>query len=83
MAKFDRDSRNFETRVTFIRDIFTNKYQPVEIMAHCIQYKLDKSFEIYFEDMLKSIWNLNGRDPIKVLKQIDKDWRGKSYGITN
>ena len=27
MAKFDRDSRTFETRVTFIRDIFSNKYQ--------------------------------------------------------
>ena len=38
MAKFDRDSRTFETRVTFIRDIFSNKYQPIEIMAHCIQY---------------------------------------------
>ena len=41
MAKFDRDARTFETRITFIRDIFTNKYEPIEIMAHCIQYKLD------------------------------------------
>lgn len=72
MAKFDRDQRTFETRVSFIRDIFTNKYEPIEIMAHCIQYKLDKSYEAYFNDILTSIWNLNGKDPIKILKRIDK-----------
>lgn len=73
MAKFDRDSRTFETRVSFIRDIFTNKYEPIEIMAHSIAYKLDKSYEIYLKDILKSIWNLQGQDPMKILKSIDKD----------
>jgi hypothetical protein len=72
MPKFDRNQRTFETRVSFIRDIFTNKYEPIEIMAHCVQYKLDKSYEMYFSDILKSIWNLNGQDPIKLLKRIDK-----------
>ena len=72
MAKFDRSQRTFETRVSFIRDIFTNKYEPIEIMAHCIKYKLDKSYEAYFNDILKSVWNLGGKDPIKILKQIDK-----------
>lgn len=71
MAKFDRNLRTFETRVTFIRDIFSNKYEPIEIMAHCIQYKLDKSYEIYLKDILKSVWNLNGQDPMKILKRID------------
>lgn len=73
MAKFDRTSRTFETRVTFIRDIFYNKYQPIEIMAHCIKYKLDKSYEVYLKDILKSIWNLNGQDPMKILKRVDSD----------
>jgi hypothetical protein len=72
MAKFDRNQRTFETRISFIRDIFTNKYEPIEILAHSIQYKLDKSYETYFNDILKSIWNLNGKDPIKILKQIDR-----------
>ncbi len=72
MAKFDRTQRTFETRVSFIRDIFTNKHEPIEIIAHCIQYKLDKSYEVYFNDILKSVWNLNGKDPIKILKRIDK-----------
>jgi hypothetical protein len=73
MAKFDRDSRTFETRVGFIRDIFSNKYEPIEIMAHCIKYKLDKSYEIYLKDVLKSIWNLDGQDPMKILKRVDRD----------
>lgn len=75
MAKFDRDSRTFETRINFIHDIFSNKYEPVEIMAHCIQYKLDKSYEVYLKDILKSVWNLNGQDPIKILKRVDGDSR--------
>ena len=73
MAKFDRNARTFETRVTFIRDIFSNKFAPIEIMAHSIQYKLDKSYEMYLTDVLKSIWNLNGQDPMKILKRIDSD----------
>ena len=72
MPKFDRSQRTFETRVLFIKDIFTNKYEPIEIMAHCIQYKLDKSYEAYLNDVLRSAWNLHGKDPIKLLKQIDK-----------
>lgn len=71
MTKFNRDERTFETRVLFIRDIFTNKYKPIEIMAHCIQYKLDKSYEVYLTDVLQSVWNLNGQDPMKILKRID------------
>ena len=73
MAKFDRNSRTFETRVTFIRDIFSNKYAPIEIMVHCIKYKLDKSYEVYLTDVLQSVWNLNGQDPMKILKRIDSD----------
>lgn len=55
MPKFDRESRTFETRVSFIRDIFTSKHDPIEIMAHCIQYKLGKSYETYLKDVLKSV----------------------------
>lgn len=75
MAKFDRNLRTFETRVSFIRDIFSNKYEPIEIMAHSIKYKLDKSYEKYLADILKNIWNLNGQDPMKILKRIDSDRR--------
>lgn len=70
--KFDRDKRTFETRLTFIRDIFTEKFSSVDIMAHCIQHKLGKSFENYLDDLKFSIWQLYGEDPIAVLKRIDK-----------
>jgi hypothetical protein len=73
MPKFDRQQRTFETRVTFIRDIFTNKYTPTEVMAHCIQYKLDKSYETYLHDIMSSIWNLGGKDPMKILRRVDSD----------
>ena len=76
MAKFNRDSRTFETRVTFIHDIFSNKYAPIDIMAHCFHYKLDKSYEVYLKDILKNIWNLDGQDPMKILKRIDSDGKG-------
>ena len=72
MAKFDRNLRTFETRVNFIHDIFSNKYEPIEIMAHCITYKLDKSYEVYLKDILKNVWNLHGQDPMKILKQVDR-----------
>jgi hypothetical protein len=77
MAKFDRNLRNFETRVSFIRDIFSNKHTPLEIMAHSIKYKLDKSYEKYLTDILKNIWNLKGQDPMKILKRVDSD--GKEF----
>jgi hypothetical protein len=41
-------------------------------MASCIQYKLGKSYEQYLKDVTKSVWNLEGEDPIKILKRIDK-----------
>jgi hypothetical protein len=68
----DREDRTFETRLQFIADIFSSKYERHQIMASCITYKLDKSYEAYFNDILKSVWNLNGKDPIKILKRIDK-----------
>lgn len=72
MPKFDRDQRTFETRLIFIRDIFAEKYPPEQIMAHCIQYKLSKSFEAYLEDLKDSAWRVQGEDAMEVLKRIDK-----------
>ena len=69
--KFDQDKRTFETRVKFITALFTNKYTQNQIMANCITYKLDKSFEAYIKKVHKSLWTLNNEDPMKVLKRID------------
>ena len=64
-------SRTFETRVKFIDEIFSNTYTRDQIMASCITYKLNKSFEAYIKDIHKSLWKLSGKDPMAVLRRID------------
>ena len=71
IPKFDRASRTFETRVLFIKALLENKYTQSEIMAHCVEYKLDESLKKYIEALNQSVWNLEGEDPIKILKRID------------
>jgi hypothetical protein len=66
------DSRTFETRVKFIDELFSNTYSQDQIMASCIAYKLDKSFEIYLKDIHRSLWKLSGKDPMAILRKIDK-----------
>lgn len=70
--KFDPALRTFETRVTFIRDIFENTYEPEDILANCIQYKLAISFKNYQYELTSNSWRLYGEDPMKVLRRIDK-----------
>ena len=64
-------SRTFESRLLFISEIFSNTYSQNQIMASCINYKLDKSFEAYIKDIHKSLWKLSGKDPMAVLRRID------------
>ena len=40
-------------------------------MAHCIQHKLDKSYEAYVKEIHKSLWLLEDKDPMAILKKID------------
>lgn len=67
----DRQDRTFESRLQFIADIFSNKYERHQIMASCITYKLNKSYEVYLKEIHKSLWNLYGKDPMQILKKID------------
>jgi hypothetical protein len=67
----DRDDRTFETRLQFIDAIFSNRYERHQIMASCINYKLDQSYEVYLKDIHKSLWLLNGKNPLTILKKID------------
>ena len=70
-TKFPEEERNFETRLKFIRDLFTSKFENYQIMAHCIEHKLDRSYQSYLIDIHKSTWQLGNKDPIAVLKRID------------
>lgn len=70
-TKFPEDERTFETRLKFIKELFSNKYENYQIMAHCIQHKLDKSYEAYVKEVHKSVWQLENQDPMAILKRID------------
>ena len=39
--KFPEELRNFETRLLFIEELFTNLFSQCDIMAHCAVHKLD------------------------------------------
>ena len=67
----DREDRTFETRLKFIAEIFSDKYERHQIMASCINHKLDQSYEEYLNEIHKSCWTLQGKDPMTVLKKID------------
>ena len=67
----DREDRTFETRLKFINEIFSSRYKDYQIMASCINYKLDQSYEVYLKDIHKSLWLLNGKNPLTILKKID------------
>ena len=70
-TKFPEDERTFETRLKFIKELFSNKYENYQIMAHCIQHKLDKSYEAYVKEIHKGMWLLENQDPMDILKRID------------
>lgn len=66
------DTRTFETRVKFINEIFSATFTAEQIMASCINHKLSSAFYEYIKDIHKSLWKLAGKDPMAVLKKIDK-----------
>ena len=70
-TKFPEDERTFETRLKFIKEIFTNRYEPYQIMAHCIQHKLDKSYETYVKERLNEIEKMRVTDA--TIQQIIQD----------
>ena len=70
-TKIPEEERTFETRLLFIKDIFENKYPNEIIMANCINYKLNMSYDSYLQQINRSISALKFEDPIKVLRRID------------
>jgi len=68
--KPDYDTRTFETRLLFIKEIFSNTFDKSDIMGRCILYKLNKSLESYEKQLDQSTNILNDKDPLAVLKGI-------------
>lgn len=68
--KFPKDLRTFETRLLFIKELFENKFDNIDIMAHCIAHKLDWSYLQYCEQLRRCAYQVTGEDPLEVLKGI-------------
>lgn len=68
----DESQRTFETRLEFIRQIFTNKYSEDDIFKKCVEHKLDRSFELYTQEVNACLNRLYAKDPIKILKREAK-----------
>ena len=69
--KFPEHLRDFESRLLFLQSIFSNLFSQYDIMAHCVAHKLDRSYLAYKHELEKSILNLTGEDPLKILKKIN------------
>lgn len=68
--KFPEELRTFETRLLFIKELFDHLFPQVDIMAHCVVHKLDRSYLLYKEELRQSELNLTGKDPLSVLKKL-------------
>jgi len=68
--KFPEELRNFETRLLFLHELFSNLFSQTDIMAHCVEHKLGRSFLAYSEELRRSTLYLNNEDPLKILKKI-------------
>lgn len=70
--RFDpgKENRTFGTRLQFIANVFSNPYTKTEILASSVQFKLKKSYEMYLEEVNKSINYLRNKDAIKVITKI-------------
>ena len=65
-----KENRTFETRLEFIANIFSNPLSKTEILASSVQFKLNKTYEIYLEEVNRSLSILASHDPTKVLSKI-------------
>lgn len=68
--KPDYDTRTFESRLLFIKDLFENTFDKTTIMGRCIQYKLKGSFERSEKEREESVKAIKDADPIEVLNKM-------------
>lgn len=72
------EEKTFESRIKFINSIFSNKKSKEEVLKSSIEFKLQKSYEMYLDDVKQYIGILRGeaaksdKKPMKILKKINK-----------
>ena len=71
--KFDpgEENRTFESRLQFIAGVFSKPFTKTEILTSCIQFKLNKSYEQYTEEVNNSLDQLLKKDPLTILTKIN------------
>lgn len=68
--KFDESERTFETRLLFLKSIYEDKHDNIDIMKKCIEHKLNRSLDFYLKELTNSYNNLGAENSIKVLRRI-------------
>lgn len=64
------DTRTFETRLLFIKDLFEHTFDQVDIMGRCILYKLNGTYETAEDEVNSSVEALVNKNPVTVLKHL-------------
>lgn len=75
MDKPAREERTFETRLQFIREIFSDVYPQDVILQSAIQFKLGMSLEQYNIDTRASIRVLETAQNVALLKKLNKIYK--------
>lgn len=65
------DTRTFETRLLFIKELFEHTFDPVDIMGRCILYKLDTTYANAEDEVNTSVDALVNKNPVTVLKHLN------------
>lgn len=68
--KPEYDTRTFESRLLFIKDLFEHTFDKSIIMGRSIQYKLGKNLAVNEEAIADSYDELMEADPLAVLNKI-------------
>lgn len=66
------DTRTFESRLLFLKNIFENTFSRSEIMGRCILYKLNGTYDTYQENVNKSVDNIVNSNPLTMLTKLSK-----------
>lgn len=66
------DTRTFETRLLFIKNLFDHTFSRSDIMGRCILYKLESTYETYKKEVDKSSEKLIDSNPVTILNKLSK-----------
>lgn len=66
----DNQNRTFETRLLFLKDVFTHPLTHEQLMIKSIEAKLNNTDFNYEKELEKSLSILRNKDPQRVAKKM-------------